>query len=268
MNSGSNCSYLLCLLTLLGFTTPSHDALGETLIVGTNQPVNFSLIVPTNQALIVYGGQFRAYSPDIFWRITQSGTLHLFRLDSISDPILDAPSGHPNILAGPLNLELFIPMTSEFEGSWMSYQILPLAGLNTIVVRSSRTNVITVPAGKNLRIISRQSRNFDGEMTLHLLSGDARAQVAFDSFNSNSLLGLEFTGPVALEIVNNGTYNQWLTYSLQNASVQLLPSGVIASSGSGALVVEESSDLMNWFTSAVMLKDAMPSKYFRLRASK
>ena len=51
--------------------------------------MNFSLTVPTNQAVVIYGGRFVTWDPDVYWRIRQFGRQHLFRMDSsLPDPIL------------------------------------------------------------------------------------------------------------------------------------------------------------------------------------
>lgn len=252
------------LLLLLLATLILSEARGETLVVGTNQPVNFSLTVPTNQAVVIYGGRFATSTPDIYWRITQFEQLYLFRLDSMFDPILSCPTGHPNIFAGPLTLELFIPRTADFNGSWMSYQVLPLAGLKTLIIPSMATNRVEVPAGTNLRFVSKmpQDTTMGG---WQLISGTARAALASDALST--LLDIEFSGPVTLEIANNMMDPRWYTFSLHSGAVQLLPAGVITASGANSLSVEESSDLANWSAAAVMLKGAAPKRFYRLKAS-
>jgi hypothetical protein len=172
---------------------------------------------------------------------------------------------HPNILAGPLLLELFIPKTSDLEGSWMSYEILPLVGLKTLIVPAMGTNSVAVASGKNFRLLSRTSRDATMGPSWQLVAGSVRANLGMETLNL--LLDIEFSGPLNLEIGNNLMEARWLTYSLHSGSIQLLPDGVIAASGVNGLSVEESSDLLNWSAGAVMLKGAAPSKFYRLKAS-
>ncbi len=254
-----------CLL-LVGIALALGEARSETLVIGTNQPVNFSLTVPTNQAVVIYGGRFAATQPDIYWRLTQFGQLYLFRLDSMTDPILMPPAGHPNILAGPLVLELFIPQTADFNGSWMSYQILPLTGLKTMILPGMTTNSVTITSGTNFRLLSSSIRDWTMSGSWQLVSGNARASLGSETLYL--MYDMEFSGPIRIDISNNFMDARWLTYSLHTGAVQLLPAGVIAASGANALSVEESSDLVNWSVAAVMLKGAAPSRFYRLQVSK
>ncbi|HEY5911071.1 MAG TPA: hypothetical protein VJA21_10755 [Verrucomicrobiae bacterium] len=253
-------------LLLVGIAFALAEARSETLVIGTNQPVNFSLTVPTNQAVVIYGGRFAATQPDIYWRLTQFGQLYLFRIDAMSDPILTPTAGHPNILAGPLVLELFIPQTAEFNGSWMSYQVLPLTGLKTMILPGATTNSVSIPASTNFRVLSSSIRDWATGGTWQLVSGNARATLPMETISL--MYDMEFSGPIRIDISNNFMDARWLTYSLHNGSVQLLPAGVIAASGANALSVEESSDLVNWSVAAVMLKGAAPSRFYRLKDSR
>ncbi len=253
-------------MVILMLALSGNDTRGETLVVGTNQPVNFSLTVPSNHAVVIYGGRFVAKDPEVYWRVTQSGALHLLRSDSMSDPILTTPAGHPNILAGPLLLELFIAKTSDFDGSWMSYEILPLAGLKTLIVPGMATNSVAVASGTNFRLLSRSSRDVTMGPSFQLISGSAAAYLGMEALNS--LLDMEFSGPIDIQIGNNMMDARWFTYSLHSGSVGMLPGGVIAAAGVNGLCVEESSDLVNWSGAAVILKDASPKKFYRFKASK
>lgn len=245
------------------------EARSETLVVGTNQPVNFSLTVPTNQAVVIYGGRFVTWDPNVYWRIRQFGQQHLFRMDSsLPDPILGAPAGHPNILAGPLILELSIPTEklSPYDGSWMSYEVLPLAGLKTLIVPPLGTNRVAVSSGTNFRLVGRTLRDPAMGTSWELVSGSARANLGMESVSL--ILDMEFSGPIDLEISNTTERARWFTYSLHGGAVQRLPEGVIAASGVNALSVEESSDLMNWSAAAVILKHASPGRFYRLKVSR
>jgi hypothetical protein len=256
-------------LFLLALALTLREGRSETLVVGTNQAANFSLTVPTNQAVVIYGGRFATTGSDIYWRITQFGELHLFRMDSMTDPILTAPAGHPNILAGPLVLELFIPSTGDWASSWMSYEVVPLAGLKTLIIPGMATNTVAVAPGTNFRLLSRSSRDLLMEYWT-LVSGTTRADVRGNGGigTENLILDMEFSGPVGVEIANYSMDARWFTYSLHSGSVQMLPGGVVAAAGMNALSVEESSDLVNWSAAAVMLKEASPSRFYRLKVSK
>jgi hypothetical protein len=255
-------------LLLLVLALTLREGRSETFVIGTNQAVNFSLTVPTNQAVVIYGGRFATTQPDVYWRITQFGQLHLFRMDSMTDPILTAPAGHLNILAGPLVLELFIPSTGDWASSWMSYKVVPLSGLKTLIIPGMATNTVAVAPGTNFRLLSRVSRDLLMEYWT-LVSGTTRADVRSNGGvgMENFILDMEFSGPVGIEIANSSMDSRWFTYSLHSGSVQPLPGGVIGAAGMNVLSVEESSDLVNWSAAAVMLKEASPSKFYRLKAS-
>lgn len=258
---------MLAPVLIIVATLALSEAQGETLLVGSNQPVNFSLTVPTNQAVVIYGGHVATWEPEIYWQIRQFGETHYFRLEStLADPILTSPTGHPNILAGPLVLELMAPTVTPFDGAWISYEVLPLAGLTTLIVPPLGTNRVAVPSGTNFRLVGRISRDLALGGTWQLVSGSARAALGMDSYNS--LLDMEFSGPIDIEIGNTLMESRWFTYSLHSGSVQALPEGVIAASGVNALSVEESSDLANWSTAVVIQKGVSPMKYYRLKVSR
>lgn len=241
---------------------------GETLVVGTNQPVAINLSVPTNHALVIYGGQFNVWEPEVSWRLTQFGRPHLFRAEAMFDRILKTPVGRPNLLAGPLTVELAIPSEklSPFDHGWLSYEILPLAGLRTLIIPPAVTNRVEVAPGTSFRLVSRNAR-LDLETSWQLVNADARTTLDADAVQR--LFDMELSGPVEIEIGNASMQEPvWLTYVLHSGSIQTLPDGVITAVGANSFIVEESADLTHWTVGTVILKQAAPGRFYRLRISR
>lgn len=138
--------------------------------------------------------------------------------------------------------------------------------MKTLIVPGMATNRVAVAAGTNLRLLSRTSREVTMAPSFQLISGNAATYLGIEALNL--LLDMEFSGPIDIQIGNNMMDARWFTYSLHSGSVGVLPGGAITTAGVNGLCVEESSDLVNWSGAAVILKDASPSKFYRLKASK
>lgn len=275
----TNIARLSVLLTVTLLTIVLPQVRGETLIFGTNQPINLSISVPTNHILVLYGGRLYPNTPEeVYWRITQHGVLHLVRLGHQNGKrFLQGVPGHPNLLAGPLTLGLFIPDTSDLESGFISYRIFPAAGLKTGIVAPGQTNAISIPAQSNFKLASIfPSDDMSPKPIFFLRSTNAVASDIGDTMIAGMgydyylrIFAMEFSGPLQFEVAPSFSSQDpiFITYSLSSDRIAVLPTGVISTAGPNSITLEHSANLSNWNASAVILNKGGPGGFFRLKAS-
>lgn len=262
---------------MLAFTRLSARA--ETLTFATNQPINLSISVPTNHVLILYGGRLFPNTPEeVYWRVTQYGILHLLRLGpERGKDFLYGPPGHPNLLAGPLTLELFVPDTSDLDSGFLSYRVVPATGLKTVIASPGQTNSIVVPAQATFKLASVfPADDMSSKPIFFLRSGNTVVSDIGDAMMAGMgydyylrMLAMEISGPLQFEVAATSISEEplFITYSLSSHQIVALPTGVISTTGPNSIAVQHSSDLFNWSNSALILNQGGPGGFFRLKAS-
>ena len=229
-------AFLIMPLFAWPICTQSEVFIGPTsstnrLVVNTNEAILVSVITATN----AYEG-FNA-------RIAIGGANYPIGLSNELD--------FPAAFAGPIELILA-------NQGIISYQSVQGAAIQSILVTSNSTTVITVPAGKSLRFF----RPSGGRMNLEVTKG---GKTAIGELMTGKE---EFTGPVSLRPFHQSlsSFVSIVSYYYTDGFVVLPEQGLLRGpTGSFEITVEKSVDLTNWFPVVVHGTSADQKAFYRLK---
>lgn len=232
-------------------------ASAATVILGNGGETNFSVVVPTNKLMIV-----RACSLDDMGakaNLVSSGVTcqSSFRTDF-----------QARYFSGPCTFTF--SNSDSFSSAVFSYDLIPTAGVQTIVTESSAT--IQIPSGKRLRIM-------DGSYPLLLtVTNTTGSSAAFkvghtpESATGDTISAreLELSGPLTVTVsddMGGSMGNSFVTYYFATDVAQA--AGPSVQSPAGSLVtVEKSSDLQTWQPAFIATETSAPKSFYRLNVVK
>lgn len=151
-----------------------------------------------------------------------------------------------------------------------SYEIIPTAGVQTIVTESSAT--IQIPSGKQLRLM-------DGSYPLLLtVTNSTGSSAAFkvghtpESATGHTITAreLELSGPLTVTVSAGDGINNWgIFVSFYFAADVTQAAGASIQSPAGSLVtVEKSRDLQTWQPAFIVTETSAPKSFYRLNVVK
>lgn len=174
-------------------------------------------------------------------------------------------SQYKELIAGPASLDVSGTASTAGLGI-ITYSLLPAQGLQTVVIDAGKTNMVSVPTGKTMMIVSPSS--LGSFPTLSVRKGDVVKVLS----SANIVLPIEIDGATDVEFVGASAYGDpyrggsYVTYFLAD-SIAALPNGTVQTSGLSVLVVEKSANLADWSPAYVVFNSGDPQTFYRLKAA-
>ena len=219
-----------------------------------------NLAVPAGSSVDLLKFSSDGPGTDVFY-INKSNTI---------TPVSRSQAIGKNILNGPVTLKFTINTDPQPKG--LIYSPIPAQPFRSVIVPQGTTNSFSVPAGQKITILGIMGKFSAGQYQAAVGSYIMINGTDF-LFDSGDDLPLSIAGPitVTLGVPEAGVQGAGVfVYSLSSDFVDLASSGYIQNTvGSLELVIENSSDLINWSPLIVKEINSQTSgrEFYRIRVS-
>jgi hypothetical protein len=241
-------------LSYYGSPTPPPEELGNG-ITG-----NFvKLVVPAGSSVDLLRFSSDGAGTDVFYLVNSNGLTPVSRSQAIGK----------NILNGPVTLNFAVSADPQPKG--LLYSLVPAQPFRSVIVPQGTTNSFSVPAGQKITILGIMGK-FSAGPYQPAVGSYIMINGSDFLFNSGDDLPISIAGPITitLGVPETGQGGGVFVYSLSSDFVDMAPSGYIQNTvGSLELVIENSSDLINWSPLIVKEINSQTSgrEFYRIRVS-
>lgn len=247
-------------------------AAADVFIASSNEVV--FLTVPANQTMLISSVKFGTFDNSgsanmVMGMIVQNGATNLVSLVNKDFDPHNLAYAAPYALNGPCQIAFVMdsgdPANPAPAPVAVSYRFLQNSPIHCLLASPNSTNVISVPAGKNIRFFG-----------VTFLWGNTGYGIINLQNGTNTLYnvlidgGDEFAGPLTLTAVNPaGSYSQLISYYFTDAFFAVPDTGYIQGpTGSFEIAVEKSADLNAWSPVVVYNTGSDQKAFYRLRIQK
>lgn len=241
-------------LSYYGSPLPPED-------LGNGITGNFtSLVVPAGSSVDLLQFSSDGAGTDIFYIINSNSVTSVSRSQAIGK----------NILNGPMTLKFSVSADPKPKG--LLYSLIPGQPFRSVIVPQGTTNSFSVAAGQKITILG-----IRGKLSARQPSPAVGSYIMINGtdflFDAGDDLPLSIAGPITITLGVPEAAVQGagiFVYSLSSDFVDLASSGYIQNTvGSLELVIENSSDLINW--SPLIVKEINSQtagrEFYRIRVS-
>lgn len=218
------------------------------------------LVVPAGSSVDLLRFSSDGAGTDVFYLVNSNGLTPVSRSQAIGK----------NILNGPVTLNFSV--SADPQPKALLYSLVPAQPFRSVIVPKGTTSSFSVPAGQKITILGLMGKFSAGPYQAAVGSYIMINGSDF-LFDSGDDLPISIAGPITitLGVPEAGVQGAGIfVYSLSSDFVDMASSGYIQNTvGSLELVIENSSDLINWSPLIVKEINSQTSgrEFYRIRVS-